>query len=77
MSDCSTHAFDVPMCERGRIDQPRKPSLKELHQMHGEPPWTLTLPWPEALPIEAVEFLGTVVIGGKRFVEEVPTCAGL
>lgn len=73
MSDCSTNAFAVPSCERGILHDPGRPSLKKLEELHGEPPWTLTLPWPDALPPEAVEFVGTVVVGGKRF-EEVRPC---
>lgn len=73
MSNRSAGSFEVPVCERGKLKQPKNPSLKELAEMHGEPPWTLTLPWPEALPSEAVDFIGTLVIGGKRF-EEVKPC---
>lgn len=67
MSDCSTHAFDVPTCERGILHEPERPTLKRLAKVHGEPPWTLTMPYPDILPQEALEFIGTVNVGGVAF----------
>ena len=72
MSDCSTNAFAVPMRKVGDKYEPEKPTLKKLGQLNGEPPWTLSLPFPEALPIEALDFIGVVEVGGKRFYERRP-----
>lgn len=69
MSDCSTRAYGVPSCERGVLYEIKRPSLKKLGEVHGEPPWTLEMPWPDALPAEAADYVGTVIVGGKKFEE--------
>lgn len=68
MSDCSTNSFKVPTCKPGARLEVEKPSLKKLAQLNGNPPWTLTVPYPEILPDEALDFIGCLEMNGVCFV---------
>jgi len=66
MSDCSTHAFDVPLCERGIVHHPQKPSMEKLVELYGEPPWMLQLDCSS----DFIDHVEAIEMGGVRFVRE-------
>ena len=63
MSDCSTNAFTAPVL----VKHPPKPTLRQLADEHGEPPWELELPDYGVLPEEATRFVEAVRWRGVRF----------
>lgn len=52
------------------VRQYDRPTLKKLGTLYGEPPWTLEVPVPGALPDAALEHIGAIEMGGMRFVRE-------
>ena len=57
-------------CTNGGRNIPEKPTLRRLIDVHGEPPWVYSMPWPESLPPEAAELIVAVELGDVRFVRE-------
>lgn len=74
MSDCSSHAFDIPgepgyTAPECVVHPPKGPSLAKLSRLYGEPPWAIVVPdmFERIVPQEATGLVETVIWRGRPF----------